>query len=254
MSVFQVETARAAVMAELRHTVRAIEGWEKETSRDFPVSFGLPAVDRQLPWKGLRRGAVHEVLGDRQAGPVETAGAVTGFTAALARRAAGREGCIFWCQAQPRLYVPGLFQWGIAPEQLLLVWAEKAEARLWALEEALKCAAFAAVVGHVDSLTLKASRRLQLAAEQGGGLGLLLPGKQAMTGATAATSRWRVAPAASREAFVGGPVFQVILDYCRGGRPAEWTLAWDDTTFRFTLVPPLADRRLAAPAMDRRHA
>jgi hypothetical protein len=42
------------------------------------------------------------------------------------------------------------------------------------MEEALRCKAVAAAVGEINNIDLTASRRLQLAAEQGGATGFLL--------------------------------------------------------------------------------
>ena len=45
---------------------------------------------------------------------------------------------------------------------------------VWAMEQALRCGSVGAVVGLLDSLSVRAARQLQLAAEAGGGIGLLV--------------------------------------------------------------------------------
>ena len=45
---------------------------------------------------------------------------------------------------------------------------------LWAMEEGLRTPGIGAVLGEIRQLDLTASRRLQLAAESGGGVGLVL--------------------------------------------------------------------------------
>jgi protein ImuA len=59
-------------------------------------------------------------------------------------------------------------------EQLIVVRAGNAAANLWALDQALRCRAVAAVLAWPEKLDGRVFRRLQLAAEEGGGLGLLI--------------------------------------------------------------------------------
>jgi len=64
--------------------------------------------------------------------------------------------------------------------------------RLWAIESALRSPAVAAVVAHGQGLDMAATRRLQLAAEAGGGLGLLARPLAERGGLSAAATRWWV--------------------------------------------------------------
>src|SRR5205085_6193640 len=59
-------------------------------------------------------------------------------------------------------------------DNLLVVRPREKADELWALDQALRCPAVAAVWGPVGELDDRALRRLQLAAEEGRGLGLLL--------------------------------------------------------------------------------
>ena len=76
-------------------------------------------------------------------------------------------------------YGPGLVEAGVDPARLVIVRTHDARETLRVMEEALKCAAVAAVLA--DSAvphrlyTLDASRRLALAARAGGGAGFLVP-------------------------------------------------------------------------------
>jgi protein ImuA len=89
------------------------------------------------------------------------------------------------------LYGPGLEAFGLLPERLLTVAAAQARDLLWAMEEALRCRAVAAVIGELrhGEIDPVAVRRLSLAAAQSGALALLLRGSPPRDASTAAT-RW----------------------------------------------------------------
>ena len=76
-------------------------------------------------------------------------------------------------------YGPGLVEAGVDPARLVIVRTQGPRETLRVMEEALKCAAVAAVLAESavpDRLyTLDVSRRLALAARAGGGAGLIVP-------------------------------------------------------------------------------
>jgi protein ImuA len=72
------------------------------------------------------------------------------------------------------LYPPGLQQLGTPLGRLLVIRTHHALDLLWACEQALRCRAIGAVIAKPERLDAYSSRRLQLAAETGGGLALLL--------------------------------------------------------------------------------
>jgi protein ImuA len=131
------------------------------------------------------------------------AAAACGFALTLAVRAAGELGTILWIaedfalteMGQP--YAPGLAEQGLDPNRLVLVRAPSARQALWALEEALKSPACAAVVGEVHDAVrhcdLTATRRLVVAARASGAEGILLHGAPAPGDlSTAAQMRFEV--------------------------------------------------------------
>ncbi len=244
-----VESPAAARLGALRARVRAIErGAAAGPGRVFRL--GLEAVDGALPAGGLARGAVHEIGG---AGEVDAMGAATGFCAALLRRlAAEAAGPVLWCTARDDLYAPGLAEFGLDPDRLIVVRARRRQDRLWAMEEGLGCPALAAVVGELAAPGPIESRRLQLAAERGGVTGFMLmpleaapdQGGAGRRRASAAASRWRLSaiPGATPEAdAVGAPRWRVALLRCRGGVPRSWNLEWDHATGRFRLAAAPGD-------------
>jgi protein ImuA len=219
------ESARkAALLAELRSRIRRLEGLGGGGGGVLP--FGVPGLDAGLPDGGLPLGCLHEVT-------AEDRGAGTAFAAALlARLAAARGAPVLWVVRGRDLHAAGLAAYGLTPERLIAVRAAREADALWVLEEALRCTHLAAVLGEVGRLDLTASRRLQLAAEAGGVTGVLLQmGEERTGGASAAVTRWRVAPAPGLddgEPGVGAPCWRLDLLRCRGGRPGAWRVGWRD--------------------------
>ncbi len=135
---------------------------------------------------------------------------------------------------------------------------------LWALEESLTGAGFAAAIGvlardhrHYD---FTASRRLSLRAAESGATALVLRIGDAGGGATAAATRWSIAARPSVPVRhpghampgLGLPRWRVDLLRCKRGRPHDWLVEWDHETVRFHLAAPLADRApVARPALVR---
>jgi protein ImuA len=200
---------------------------------------GDPVIDGALPWGGLKRAALHEIVGHEALGGV----AAVGFAAGLLGRAAGADGVTLWCrraragQESGLLYGPGLGCYGLASDRLILVEAATPAALLWAMEEGLRCRRLAGVLGEVAELDLGATRRLALAAAAGGAIGLLLRHSAGQGGPSAAVTRWRIAAAA---ADCWADRWDAELVRCRGGVPAAWRLGWDNETLRFRVVALLA--------------
>lgn len=266
--------ASPETLTRLRHRIAAIEGicGGRRTATSRPLEFGLAAIDRHLP--DLPDAGLHEIIdrgcyGNRGGHD----GAATAFAAALLGRQQRRTGRpVFWIARHESLCSHGLAAYGLASADLVLVHATQAVDALWAMEEALRESAVGAVLGEIDALDLTASRRLQLAAEAGGTMAVLLrpdvaarsqptvaataaprqtPGNPPSARPSACVTRWRVGAAASgpaRPAHVVGPArWQIELLRCRGGTPRQWLVEWNDATGGFTVAAPLPDRP-AVPA------
>ena len=179
------------LLQRLRSRIAAIEhGGSGIPHGDECLPLGVPEIDAHLPWGGLAAGAVHEILdGDAPTSNSTTKiggalnGAVTAFAAAIAGKAQqARARPIVWIAPRtgPResLYAPGLAGFGLDPVDLIAVRVPPggnfAATALWAMEEALRAPTIGLVCAEIEALDLTASRRLQLAAETSGGMGLLL--------------------------------------------------------------------------------
>jgi protein ImuA len=228
------------------------------------VSLGETRLDRLLAG-GLATGALHEITA---AGPGD-APAAAGFALALAARfAASRKAPLIWIGEdfagleQGALYGPGLTLYGLDPDALVLVHAANAKDALWAMEEALKCRAPAAVIGEIFSsklYDLTASRRLVLAAQKHGTAGLLFLGgpARAETLSSSAETRFEIrarpsphsASAGGRASLPGPAAFDVRIAKARAGpngvfidrdkfHPVLWSHR--EVLFRDALSLPLA--------------
>src|SRR5262249_38612540 len=153
------------------------------------------------------------------------------FAAVLLARSGGTVLWISSAGSELRAWPPGLARCGLSPAQLVLVRADRPADALWAMEEALRCPAVSGALLALDweqgppALDLTATRRLQLAAEAGGGLGLLLrPDTGESLGASAAATRWRVT------SLTGGELsahWRLDLLRVRGGVPGgPWAVTW----------------------------
>jgi len=227
---------RAAVLAALRARTARLEG----AGRARPAE-SVPVCDAlNLPGGGLARGALHEV---QAASP----GAGAGFCAVLLGRTGGSVLWIATGREAPSAWPPGLARHGLLPANLVLVRAEREADALWAMEESLRCPAVTGVLlalAEDSRLDLTATRRLQLAAETGGGLGLLLRPEITQAEPSAATTRWRVA-SLHNEGGLEDPCWQLELLRAKAGPPAgPWAVTWRAAAGRLDLEKeaPVAGR------------
>ncbi len=181
------------------------------------------------------------------------------FAAGVAART---EGPVLWCVTRADLFAPSLAQAGLDPDRVVYVEAGDEKALLGCCEEGLRHGGLGAVVGEVSRLSMTASRRLQLAAEESGTLGLILRRwRRAAEAATfsqptAASTRWRVTALPSAPlptAGIGRARWRVELVRCKAGECLDIELEAPDETGRLALPSQLADRS-ATPQAGRRRA
>jgi protein ImuA len=222
------------------------------------LAFGLPQIDAHLPAGGLALGALHEVAGGG-------AGAIDGSASALfaAGIAARTKGQVLWCVTRQDLFAPSLAQAGLSPDRVIHVEAGDEKSVLACFEEGLRHGGLGAVVGEVARLSMTASRRLQLAAEGSGTLGIAVRRWRRQTEAadfgqpTAATTRWRVTALPSTPLpapGVGRARWFVELIRCKAGECADFELEACDETGRLALPADLSDRSPAAQPWQGRAA
>ncbi len=228
----------------LRAQIEKIEGRRLRAKSVLP--FGLAEMDSRLPGGGLALGALHEVAGGGH-GAIDGAAAAL-FTGGIAARTRGK---ILWAITRPDLFAPALAQAGLAPDRVIYVEAGDDKSVLACLEEGLRHGGLGAVVGEVARLSMTDSRRLQLAAEGSGAIGIALRRWRRQTDAvdfgqpTAAMTRWRISMMPSAPLPVPGigrHRWLVELIRARAGESADFELEACDDTGCLALPADMVDR------------
>ena len=168
---------------------RQLGRWEATgTAEDAAVfSCGAAAVDRLLPGGGLRHGMLVEWVAksnsegespNSNAPPPQPSPGGRGGAATLgllgAREACREGGALVVIDRRQTLYPPAVAAWGIDLDRVIVVHPQNARDELWAAVQALRSPAVAAMFTVIDRLDSRAFRRLQLAAQGGRTLGVLV--------------------------------------------------------------------------------
>jgi protein ImuA len=222
---------------ELRERIQRFGG--AAGRRRLVLPFGIQAIDRHLPGGGLALGALHEVAGGGN-GAIDGAAAAL-FTAGIAARARGK---VLWCVLRQDLFAPAIAQAGLLPGRVIYVEAGNEKAVLACFEEGLRHGGLAAVVAEIARLSMTASRRLQLAAEGSGAIGIAIRRWRRQTEAadfgqpTASVTRWRVSALPSTQLpvpGVGRARWRLELIRCRAGESADFEVEACDAKGRLAL-------------------
>lgn len=192
----------------IEHLLQQPGIWRAGASADAPaepdrIATGYAALDQALPGGGWPVGALTEIL-HAQSG----IGELRLLVPALARLS--HQGRWIALIAPPHIpYAPALASCGINLSHLLLVHPRQPADALWAVEQAMRAGTCGAVLAWPSRLDDRSLRRLQLAAEAGGTLGVLF---------RAADSADTASPAALRVRLTQKPDGTVVdLIKCRGG-------------------------------------
>jgi hypothetical protein len=169
------------------------------------IPTGFAALDNLLPAGGWPAGALTEILADG-----EGIGALQLVMPALARLSRG-DRWLSWIAPPHIPYAPALASAGLDLSRVLLVHDRLNRDHLWAMEQALRSGASAAVLGWFARLDVTTARRLQLAAEAGDSWGVLFRPARFAGDPSPAALRLRLG--ASRR----GTLVKVLK--CRGGWP-----------------------------------
>src|SRR5713101_7222919 len=245
-----------AIVDALRERIRCLEGRARHQRAVLP--FGIKAIDERLPEGGLALGALHEVAGGGN-GAIDGAAAAL-FTAGIAARTRGE---VLWCVTRQDLFAPAIAQAGLLPDRVIYLEAGDEPSVLACFEEGLRHRGLGAVVAEVARLSMTASRRLQLAAEGSGAIGIAIRRWRRQTEAadfgqpTAAVTRWRVSALPSTRLpapGVGRARWQLELIRCRAGESADFEVEACDAKGRLALPSNLVHGSGAKEIGQRRAA
>ena len=213
------------IIAQLQRDILPLQGL-KQLAADSEIQLGFRAIENAFPNGCFPVGCTHEFLYPS----VEDWAATNGFVGVLLSRLMQFDGAAVWVSASRTLFPAALKRFGVQPDKIIFVDLKNESNVLYATEECLKCKRIAAVVGETRYISFKASRRLQLAAEQSRVTGLLVRPQHKDINTTACVSRWRITalPRALPEGMpgIGFPRWNVELLKVRNGKPGAWQLEY----------------------------
>ncbi|WP_245450508.1 ImuA family protein [Neorhizobium sp. SOG26] len=237
----------AAQQAEI-----AVQPEKQKAKGEKRIPFSIPVLDDAMEG-GIPLNGVTEIrtrlMGD--------AGAVNGFTLALAAYVKAREladapvlwiGDVVSTLEAGAPYAPGISRFGLQPKDMLYASPRKLEDALWLAETAVGSGALAATIlelrGNLKHFGLTESRRLSLRA-RAVGRPLFLMRHAGEEEASSASFRFLVEPAPASErrltdgsllgGSVGHPVFRLTLEKSRNPAPLSVLLEWNPNDRQFFL-------------------
>lgn len=174
------------IISEKQHLRELLATYESRRGQRAFFATGISEIDERFPEHGLALGAVHEVLANPSHG-------MPMYFVALLAQAARKDGVVVWSDPKGELYPPALIAMGVPASKCLILRPRKPAEELWAIHECMGCRGVSVTVAMIPRMTTIEARRLQLAAERSGGVGLLMRPQSTATHYAAAT-RWLVNP------------------------------------------------------------
>ena len=221
------QAADRIIIEQLQKQILSLQGGRGSHGQPA-LPMGLGALESSFQGAAFPRATVHEFISSTS----EEATCTSAFIAVILGKLMKQGGHCLWISTVPRrsVFPQALTVFGVAPERLLFVDASTPKETLWAVEEALKCGALAAVVGELNELSFNDSRRLQLAVEQSRVTGFIHRFKPRIQSPVACLTRWKISTLSSETPDnlpgLGFPRWQVELLKVRGAQPASWQVEW----------------------------
>jgi len=268
-----IQSTTSELLERLRERIASLER-PADRGEQSVVSTGCAALDRVLPFEGVRRGSLTEWLSEQPGSGAES------LALLLTREACRDHGVVVLLDRQKEIYPPAVVAAGIDAERLIVVHPETDADELWAADQALRSRAAGAVWLWRERLRPHDFRRLRLAAECGGAVGVLLRPARVLGQATWAdvqmlvrpwgavgSGQWAVGsenslpllPTAHCPLPTASRRLQVEVTRCRGhGDPQIVEVELDDVSGALRAVGPhetlrvSVSPRLADPAATRR--
>ncbi|MEM7479194.1 MAG: hypothetical protein AAF483_29770 [Planctomycetota bacterium] len=199
--------AAAGLVEQLSREVRQLETAGRSGRTGAGISSGCSALDACLPYQGYASGTIVEYL---RSSPACGASYLAFAAAASAMKAT--EGFLVVVDNQDirsYFYPPNLTAQGIDLKKVVFVRPQSLGDAIWSVDQALRTPAVAAVVAELESLDDRSARRLQLAAETGNTLALLLRSASARQRPSWAEVQWLVRSARTQAPMQTDPVHNI---------------------------------------------
>lgn len=220
---------KSDILNTLQTDILRLQGFKR--SSITTTDAGLGSITDAFPSRTFPVGHIHEFLSSNLEDTATTGGFIAGLLSSLLKK----NGVILWISSSRKLFPPALKSFGVQPDRFIFIDLKKEKDVLWAMDEALKCAALTAVIGELKEISFTESRRLQLAVEQSHVTGFVLRQPSKKIGTTACVSRWRITsrPSEFPEELpgLGFPSWRVELLRMRNGKTGTWDLQWRDGMF-----------------------
>lgn len=180
------------------------------------IPSGHAELDTHLPGGGWPFPALIELLVERW-GVGELALLVPALRQLTTDATGPRARTLAWLNPPYIPYAPALAAHDLDPADSLVTAALTPTQTLWATEQALRSGACAAVLAWIDHATTPALRRLKLATQEGGCLGVLFRSPRHRTQASLANLRLVLTP--------GNGALHVEIVKVQGGKPGHVRIA-----------------------------
>ncbi len=223
-----------SVVEQLQKQILTLQG-NHQHADEPQKNIDLGLLEAAFPNKVFPTAAVHELISYNSIDATCT----SGFLSVVLGKLMPPGGSCLWISTVPRrsVYPPALKGFGVNPERILFVDAQRPKDALWAVEEALKCSALSAVVGEINELSFSDSRRLQIAVEKSQVTGFIHRYSPKTENPVACVSRWKITALASEllnaKPGLGFPRWNIDLVKVKNGLPHSWQVQWSDSGLEY---------------------
>ncbi len=228
------------IITSLQNDILRLQGYKHLSCSGVEMQLG--GIAESFPNKTFPLGTVHEFL----TGTPEDVAATCGFLNGMLKFILGKKGVALWVTSSGAIFPSALQNFGVHPHHIIFLNVRQQKDALWAIDEALKCGALAAVVGEVRELDFITSRRLQLAVEESNATGFILRSNIRSLHTTVCAARWKITALPSEPIAdlpgIGYPVWNVELLRVRNGKPGRWEVQWREGKFYHPSEQAFRDR------------